>query len=273
MSIEEGFFEASDGIRLFYRFQSGTSPRNLIALVHGHGEHSGRYTKFFSRLEDLGRPIAAFDLRGCGRSGGRWVYVSKFEDYLDDLTSLVNFLEAKHHLTEPVTLFGNSLGGLIVTAWAEKESWRVSKLILASPLFEIPMSGLLRALVPVVNRLVPGWVIHNPIHPPWLTHDLREVEKYRKDPLIRRRITIRLVHEMLRYGSHFNRREISLACPVTVLMAEQDFVVNPEATRRFFKHLTAPEKELHTFPGFFHEIFNETGQDQAFAKLRDCLTR
>lgn len=273
MSIEEGLLWAEDGERLFYRFQAASEEKTPLLLLHGHGEHSGRYLKFFTRLQDLNCPIATFDLRGCGQSSGTPVYVSRFEDYLTDISSFARFLGTRYKINPPFLLFGHSLGGLIATAWARENSTSVSKLVLSSPLFGIPKERALKGLVKVLNRLVPALVVKNPVKPPFLTHDLEEVEKYRKDPLIQRRITIRLVHEMLRYTSLFREEDVSLPFPVYILMAEQEFVVDPESTRDFFLRLRASDKELEAFPGYFHEIFNEQGQEKVFERLRYYLGR
>ena len=198
------------------------------------------------------------------------MYVSRFEDYLEDLSSFIHFLGNRYGLSAPLYLFGHSLGGLIATAWCLKER-KVSKLILSSPLFGLPLEGPTRVLAKTLNFLMPRLVIHNAVRPPFLTHDPEEVEKYKTDPLIRRRITVRLAHEMLRYISFFKEREVSFTFPVYILMAGEDYVVDPRATRRFFERLRAPEKKLETFPGFYHEIFNEAGQERVFERLRFYL--
>lgn len=271
MAIEEGFFEASDGIRLYYRFQGGQDLGAPILLVHGHGEHSGRYLKFFNHLEELHRPIAIFDLRGCGRSEGRRVYVERFEDYLGDLTSFVDFLKKRYQISGPLHLFGHSLGGLIATAWACRNQGLMKKLILSSPLFGIPLGGLVKRLVPFLNWAAPRFVVRNPVRPPFLTHDPEEVERYQKDPLIQRRITVRLTSEMLRMAHFFETNQTRVPFPVHILMAGEDYVVDPEATRRFAARLEAAKKTVESFPGFYHEIFNERGQEKVFDRLRDLL--
>ncbi|MBI4115194.1 MAG: lysophospholipase [Candidatus Omnitrophica bacterium] len=272
MAIQEGFFEASDKERIFFRFQKGSQEKCLI-LLHGHGEHTGRYLKFFTRLEDTGVSLGTFDLRGCGLSGGRPVYVSSFEDYLADVSSFLSFLNKEFKIASPILLFGHSLGGLIATSWAEKNQDKVTKLILSSPLFKIPNEWGIKFVVPVLDRLAPRLVIKNPVHPPYLTHDPKEVEKYKADPLIQRRITVRLVREMLRHTTLFQEKETTVSFPVYILMAGTDFVVDPKGTRQFFDHLHAPEKKRESFPGFFHEIFNEKEQDKAFERLRYYLQR
>ncbi len=273
MPIEEGFFETWDGKRLFYRFQAGDPDKNLILLVHGHGEHSGRYEKFFKQLGDLSSPIGIADLRGCGESAGPAVYVSHFEDYLKDLSSFRAFLKTRYKLRKGVRLFGHSLGGLIATSWALQNKENVSKLILSSPLFGMHRARSVKFLVTLLHPLVPRFVIQNPVDVPLLTHDPEEVEKYRRDPLIRRRITVRLVHEMLRYIELVSKGDLEFPFPVYVLMSDEDAIVDSEGTFRFFERLRAPEKKLETFPGFYHEIFNEKGQEQAFERLRFYLTK
>lgn len=268
MAIDEDFFETTSGEKLFYRFESRSANPRPLLIVHGHGEHSGRYLKFFSQLKNLDVPLATFDLRGCGRSSGPRVYVSRFEDYLNDLSDFIRFLKIRYGVEPPIRLVGHSLGGLIATAWAHQNPSQVSKLILSSPLFGIPMGGTLKFLVEVLNRFVPRLVIRNPVKPIFLTHDPEELERYKKDSLIQRRITVRLVHEMLRYTSLFREGNFTFPFPVYILMAQQDFIVDPNATREFFLRIQAPQKELESFPGFFHEIFNELGQEKVFERLR-----
>ena len=271
MAIEEGFFPAADHEKLFYRFQAGHSNSAPLLMIHGHGEHSGRYVKFFSELRATGRPIAVFDLRGCGRSGGRAVYVERFEEFLDDVTAFTDFLKGRYEIPPRFALLGHSLGGLIATAWALRNPESVERLVLSSPLFGIPHGRILGPITKFLNAFVPRGVLHNPVRPPFLTHDPKEVEKYKTDPLIRRRITVHLVYEMLRVASLFQKGEFAFPFPVTVLMAERDYVVDPQSTRQFFTRLKAPQKALEEFPGFYHEIFNEVEQKRAFDRLRHYI--
>jgi len=273
MAVEEGLFWARDGERLFYRFETGAPAKQPLILIHGHGEHSGRYLKFFDRLRDLQISIATFDLRGCGRSSGKAAHVERFEDYLSDVSTFLEFLAQKYGLKTPIQLFGHSLGGLIALTWARSNPEQVSKLILSSPLLGLPQESGIRFLTRILNRFVPRFVIRNAVRPPFLTHDPEEVRRYKEDSLIRRRITVRLVHEMVKYFSLLRGREVMVPFPVYILMAEKDLVVRPDATRNFFLRLRAPFKELESFEGYYHEIFNESGQDKVFERLRHYLCK
>ena len=273
MEIQEGLFWTQDCERLYYRFWPGDPEKSPVILIHGHGEHSGRYVKFYSYLKDLNCSVGTFDLRGCGLSSGEPAHVERFEDYLLDVTRFLNFLNTRYKLKSPVRLFGHSLGGLIATAWAHQNPEKVSKLILSCPLFGIPHENMLKGLVSVLNRLVPGFVLSNPVNAPFLTHDPEELAKYKRDPLIRKKITVRLVYEMLRTIRFFLENQVTFLFPVTILMAEEDHVVSPRATQEFFSRVSAPQKDLETFPGFFHEIFNEKEQAKVFERLKFYLDR
>ncbi|MBI2166620.1 MAG: lysophospholipase [Candidatus Omnitrophica bacterium] len=273
MSIEEGLIPTPAGVQLFYRFQAGDPKKNPLFLIHGHGEHSGRYLKFFTRLQDLGYSIAAFDLRGCGRSSGRRVFVDHFEDYTGDVDTVFNFLTKQQKVNPPVILFGHSLGGLIALTWARANGGKISKLILSSPLIGVPLEETKFRLGLFLDRLAPRLVLQNPVRPNYLTHDPEEIQKYQRDPLIQRKITARLACEMIRQARLIRQEAYSASFPVYLLMAKEDRIVDPEATRRFFSRLQAPARELEEFKGFYHEIFNELGQARTFERLRHYLIR
>ena len=271
--VQEGLFWAKDGERLFYRFRAGAIDRSPILLLHGHGDHSGRFLKFFEQLRSLDSPVGIFDLRGCGLSSGTPVYVSSFDDYCDDVSCFLEFLRKHNHVTGRIRLFGHSLGGLIAAEWARRNEKEIEKLILSSPLMGTRLGPLTKVIITVLNRLFPRLIVNNPVYPPYLTHDRQEVEKYRTDPLIQRKITPRLAYEMLRYTTFFQKTETAFSFPVYILMAELDYVVDPKATRKFFERLRAPVKELEIFRGFFHDTFNELEQDKFFERLRYYLGR
>ena len=198
MPIEEGLISTPAGVQLFYRFQTGDPKKNPLLLIHGHGEHSGRYLKFFTRLHDLGHSIAAFDLRGCGRSSGRRVYVDRFEDYANDVSAVLDFFTKQQRINLPVILFGHSLGGLIALTWARANGEKISKLVLSSPLLGVPLEETKFRLGLFLNRLAPRLVLQNPVRSNYLTHDPEEIQKYQRDPLIQRKITARLACAMTR---------------------------------------------------------------------------
>jgi alpha-beta hydrolase superfamily lysophospholipase len=269
-------FSSWDGTRIFYRFYPLPGARHTAIMVHGYGEHSGRYEKFPEKMKDLSAQFAVLDLRGMGRSEGAQGTINTFDDYLRDLSAFIEHLRSKHSLPRQFILFGHSMGGLVALFWAMKNPQNIRMLILSAPFFGLKTAWFLGPFNRLAMFFAPRFVYKNPVRSRTLSHDSGEVTAHRKDPLILRFISARLVGEI------FNRMELlrkqpilSVPFPVHMLVAGEEHVVDPAATHRFFDRVVAPYKERTTFEGFFHEIFNEKGQQRAFKVLRttieDCV--
>ncbi len=271
-SYEEGTFQTFDKLKLFYRTYFSPEAKDWLLILHGQGEHSGRYQKFPAFLEGQNVSIALLDHRGHGRSEGKDVYVDRFDDYLKDVSALQAFLESRYPAAQRVVLFGNSLGGLMAIHWALAYPERLKALILSSPCLGLPQAEWILQLNHGVNFIFPTYVYQNPIYPPFLTHDPEEVKKYRQDTLVKRRISARLLDEMVKAARQLeNRQSFVFPFPLYIFMAGDERIVTPEKTKVFFEKVQAPRKELKVFPGFYHEVFNETSQAGAFKALRECL--
>ncbi len=269
---EQGTFQSFDGLKLFYRYYSAGPSTPLLILLHGHGEHSGRYEKFAQILADEKISIASFDFRGNGRSEGREVHVNYFEEYLEDVSSFIASLKQRYQVPEKVTFLGHSLGGLVAVHWARRFPEKLEGLILSSPCLGLILPGFLKVFNSFLNEWVPRLSYRNPVYPPHLSHHPEEVALYRNDPFIKRKMTVRLLHEMLRYMTRLDHLDvIRYPFPVYILMAELEKVVDPFRTKAFFDKVQAPAKKMIVFPGFYHEIFNERDQEKVFNSLKECL--
>ncbi len=274
MSSEEtGFFQGENGIRLFYRYFGCPGSPEMLVLLHGHGEHSGRYQKFADILAEQKISIAVYDARGYGRSEGREVYVETFEEFSADLTLFVKFLQSSYSAGKKISLFGHSLGGLVAVHWALRNPEKIKALFLSSPFLGLKLPKPLIWLNSFLNSLNPGFLYQNPIYPPHLTHNPEEIQNYKKDLLIKRKITARLLSEVLLYQAELEGvSEFPFPFPVYILAAGLEKVVNLASTSAFFQKIQSPHKEMKIFDGFYHEIFNEIEQEKAFTYLNACLS-
>lgn len=274
MQRSEGTFPSFDGTKLYYRFFTEPCAEDLLLILHGHGEHGGRYEKFAKELEGERVSIAIHDVRGQGRSGGREVYVEHFEDFVKDVTAFVDFLAAKHGVHSKIFLLGHSLGGLVAIHWARQAPEKIRALILSSPCLGLALPKAALVLNRFINSFAPAFLYQNPVYPPHLTHNPEEVEHYRKDTYIKRKISARLLAEMLGAMDALDRNGRSeFPFPVAVIMSGLEKVVDGAKTRQFIENLQAPLKEVKIFPDFYHEAFNELGQEQAFSALRSFLAK
>ncbi len=217
---DQGYFESWDKTRLFYRFYPSPKARHTVLVVHGFGEHSGRYEKFPGRMSGLAVQWAVMDLRGMGASGGARGDVGSAEDYLKDMDAFIAHLQKKYAAPKKFILFGHSLGGLAAVYWGMKRPECIKTLVLSVPFFGFRGQPFLRAVNSLIRFFLPGFVYNNPVIPRALSHDAAEIALYRKDPLIIRKISTRLVGELMRWMEDLRKLPaISFPFAVAVLAA------------------------------------------------------
>jgi len=269
-------FKTRDGIKIFYRFYPALAARHTVIMLHGYGEHSGRYEKFPEKMKGLSAQFAVMDFRGMGRSEGSRGDVGCFEDYLRDITTFVEHLRKKHSISRQFILLGHSLGGLVAISWAMKNPESVKFLILSAPFLGLRFSRIIGPLNRLVGFLRPHFIYKNPVRSRTLSHDPVEISTYRKDPAILHCISAHLLGEIARRMEALRKQPIlSVPFPVYLLVPGEERIVDPKASSRFFNRLVSPRKERAIFEGFFHEIFNEREQQKAFNVLKtiieDCV--
>lgn len=272
--LEEGFFNSSDSLKLFYHLRRNSQAKATLVAVHGLGEHMGRYMELFSEIAHPDLQFAGFDLRGSGRSEGAPADVASFDDYLNDLSAFLLFLSQQCRTLSGHSwiLFGHSLGGLIALQWAQKYGDQLSALILSAPFLGFRAACGVKFLNRVVRVFFPHFVYQNPVYPTHLSHDAEEVAKYRKDPYIRRMISARLIDIILKETEGVQcMAAISLKMPVLGLLAGDERVVDGEAGRRVLNRILAPSKEIKTYSNFYHETFHEVNRQEVFRDLRSYL--
>ncbi len=272
MKEETGYFSSADGTRIFYRAWNKNTDDCLI-VVHGVGEHSGRYQDFADKLDDLPISVFGFDLRGHGHSEGDRMYVGSFNDFINDVYTYRKWIE-EHYKKSRFILLGQSLGGLISTSTILKNQSVWKALILTSPFFGVYRNhGILSFLSAVLCSIFPKQIWNNPIQASYLSHDLNEVRKYKEDKLIQRCITGRLTYEMFR-GCAFvynHAKEISL--PVLILASGDDRIVSLKATQFFYNRIVSNEKEMKVFEFCYHELLHEEERDEAIKFIGEFLSR
>ena len=266
-------FESFDGKNIFFRFLPDPGARHTLIILHGYGEHSGRYEKFSKRLAGTAVQIAVMDLRGMGLSAGN---PGPFQNFFSDISVFVAHLQEKYKVPQKFILMGHSFGGLLAAHWALKNQGCIKRLILSSPFLGFRGEGFIGAFNRLILWVLPKFVYKNPVCPKALTHDLQETVVYRQDPLIIRRISAQLVDGTLRQMELLRKQAaLSYIFPVYVLLAGDERIVDAKATRLFFDRLVTPRKEWSRFEGFYHEIFNESDSSKAFNVLKtiieDCV--
>ena len=241
---------------MFRRSWLPRSSERIIILVHGYGEHSGRYEHTASDLARAGYEVHAYDQQGHGRSAGTRCHVRRFDHLLDDLEGFVAAVRAERPPL-PIVVVGHSMGGLLVAAYASQRNPRVAGVVTSAAALAMP-EDLSRARVIAVRGLkwlAPRLSLASKLDPTALSRDPDVVRAYLEDPLVQRKITASLASEML---SAMKRTEAAaVGVPMLLLHGEDDRICPVAGSRSFFEQLTVTQRGLRTYPGLRHEIFNE----------------
>ncbi len=252
----ESHLLGATGHLLFRRSWLPQTSERIIILVHGYGEHSGRYEHTASDLARAGFEVHAYDQQGHGRSGGTRCHVRRFEQLLDDLEGFVAAVRAERPPL-PVAVVGHSMGGLVVAAYASQRNPKVAGVVTSAAALAMP-EDLSRARVIAVRGLkwlAPRLSFASKLDPKALSRDPEVVRAYLEDPLVQRKITASLASELL--SAMKRTTAAAVGVPMLLLHGEDDRICPVAGSRSFFEQLTVTQRGLRTYPGLRHEIFNE----------------
>jgi alpha-beta hydrolase superfamily lysophospholipase len=232
-----------------------------MLIVHGIGEHSGRYEHVGSYLAARGIDVLAFDNRGFGQSGGKRGHVGRFDEFLDDVEDL---LAERRRLSVPVVLFGHSLGGLIAATYLVGGRPRPDLAVLSSPALQAVVPSWQRATTPVLGRLAPRLFVPSRIDGTLLSRDPAVGERYRRDPLVVGGATAGLARAVFETMDATNAALARLSLPALVVHGEGDDLVPASASAALE---ALPNVTRRLYPEFRHECFNEPEHTEVLADL------
>jgi alpha-beta hydrolase superfamily lysophospholipase len=280
--IDEGFFSARDGLRLYWQTARpadvAAAPAH-IAFVHGYGEHSGRHLEITAALVAAGYVVHLLDVRGHGQSGGKRAHVEKFDDYLQDLALFLARVKEQAAIgsdtagKKPVFLMCHSHGGLISARYLLDQPGAVAGVVLASPYFrlKLPVPALKIWAGKLVGRVLPSLPMQNELRPELLTRDVAIQQATRSDPLYLQIATPRWFTESSAAQETVLRRATEFITPLLVLTGTGDAVADPAAGKEFFDAATAKDKTYKSYEGLLHELFHEPERDLVFKDVLGWL--
>lgn len=245
-------------------------PRGVAVLVHGLGEHAGRYGEMAAHLNAWGWPVVAHDQRGHGSSEGRRGRLPHRAALLADLARVIDAAHTRH--PGPVLLIGHSMGGLVAAGFVAGRledplpAWyrRVDTLALSSPALDLDVRACQRGLLTLMRALAPDVGVGNGLVPGWISRDPKVVQAYRSDPLVHDRVTARLVHFILDEGRRVRAAAAHWPVPTLLLFSGNDRCVAAQGSREFAAAASPALVTAREFGPLSHEIFNEPEKAEVY---------
>lgn len=249
---------------------SGREARAVVLLVHGIGEHAGRYRHVAAWLNDEGFAARAADHYGHGASSGVRGGLPSVMRLVDDLALVVDDTR-RAHPGLPLVLLGHSLGGLVTASFVARAVRKIDALVLSSPGLDPGLSAFQKFLVALLSRVAPTLRMGNGLDDRYLSHDPVVVQGYRADPLCHDRVGARLARFLADEGAVVQAAAPQWTVPTLLVYAGDDRLVNPAGSRRFADAAPAAVLSATCFPALYHEIFNELDAEPVFEALARWL--
>ena len=265
-------FESSPGVRLTEYWWPTPNAKAAVFLIHGFGEHAGRYQHIADDLATHGYSLYAFDLRGHGKSDGERGFINTFDDFVVDTAAALNRFDAVRNGL-PAFHMGHSMGGLILTLYVTSRPLKTNGLVFSSPFLQLAtdVSPVLQALSGVIAAVLPKLPMGD-LESEAISRDVEEVRKYQDDPLVfHGKIVARTGARMLRATAYARKAVRAIKDPLLVFHGTDDRLAAFEGGDWLHVHAASEDKTFHVYREGYHELFNDLERKRFYNELTGWL--
>ena len=263
-------FSSNDGLTLFGQvWQSEVeAPKGIVYLIHGLGEHSGRYEHVAEALTNAGYHMAGFDLRGHGLSEGKRGHTPSFDYFFDDISLFRKEIEKQLGPTLPSFIYGHSLGGLIVINYGMTHPEGLTGAIATDPALELSFTPppVMWFIAQVMANIIPTFSSNNALDVNALARDAAVVKAYQDDPLVHDHISARHVVDMIRNGGKMLERANEWSLPLLLMHGTEDHITSMDSSKAFAEK-AGSKVTFVPWEGYYHEIHNDIGKEKVIEKM------
>jgi alpha-beta hydrolase superfamily lysophospholipase len=255
----ERTFDGVGGVRIVYDvWIPEQTPRGVVVLSHGFGEHARRYDHVAARFGESGLVVYALDHRGHGRSGGKRVYVRDISEYTGDFDTLVGIAASGYPDLKRIVL-GHSMGGGIVFAYGADHPDDYTAMVLSGPAVDAQsaVSPAKAFLAKALGSIAPGLPVEQ-LPTDAVSRDPAVVAAYNADPLVYHgKFPAGIARALLLVGETMPQRAAALTAPLLVVHGGQDKLVPVSGSHRLVECVGSEDVKIKVYPELYHEVFNE----------------
>ena len=292
---QQGTFAGAHQVKLFYQSwypttvsDEGTPKpvigpiKGILAIVHGLGEHSGRYRSVVTAAIEAGYAVFGFDNQGHGKSEGQRGHIKSWQDYRENVQAFLHLIRRKEP-TAPLFVMGHSLGGLIVLEYvlrkaqtAKFQALNIKGIVVSAPPMQ-PVGSTTHSARAIFARLLSGllprFTLKMCLDEGGLSRDRTVEEHAQKDPLVHPYVTLRWGAETIATIEWVKQHIKSLKLPIMLTHGGSDPIIHPAGSQALFDSITIPEKTLRLYPGSYHEPHNDLDAETVTADITRWLER
>jgi len=252
------------------------NPKAIVCLIHGLGEHTGRYEHVGKALNEAGYALFGFDLRGHGQSGGPRGHFPSLDVVMQDIHQFVEF-QKQGHSDIPVFLYGHSLGGVLTLAYAIQYGDGLNGVIVSAPGMHnaIQEQKLKLVMVKLLGTLAPRLIIPSGLEVAALSRDPKVADVYVHDPLVHDRMSMAFGKVGLAAIDLCFAGAKEFKPPLLIMHGTADRLAYTSGSEEFAKLAGETNKDVTVklWDGLYHEIHNEPEQADVFKFMIEWLDK
>ena len=273
MEHTEGNFKGVRDVNIYYQaWRPGGDIKAALLVVHGLGEHSGRYMNVVNHFVPLGYAIYGLDHIGHGKSGGLREFVDRFQDFTETLTIFYN-LVVEQQPDAPIFILGHSMGGLITSYYLLDHPSDFKGAIISGPLVEVgeDVSQFTILLGKILSVIAPKMGIIE-LDVDAISRDPDVVQAYVNDPLVfHGKTPARLGAEIISAITRVTEEANKIRLPVLIVHGSEDRLAAPSGSQMLFDKAASEDKTLKIYDGLYHEVLNEPEREMVLKDIEDWL--
>lgn len=265
-------FEAAPGVKLAEYWWETPNAKAAVFLIHGYGEHAGRYQHIADKLATHGYSLYAFDLRGHGKSDGERGFINTFDDFVFDTdAALKRFNALRGDL--PAFHMGHSMGGLVLVLYVTSRKLETNGLVFSSPFLKMAteVASVVRALSGVIASVAPKLPMGD-VEAEAISRDIEEVKKYEDDPLVfHGKVVAKTGARMIRATTYARSVVDQIEDPLLIFHGTDDRLAHFDGGEWLYEHAAAEDKTFHVYRDGYHELFNDIERNRFYNELTAWL--
>ncbi len=274
MQHQEYSWQTKDGLNIFgQEWKPDGKVKAAIALVHGLGEHSGRYSHVAEAFATQGFSLTGFDLRGHGKSDGVRGHAASYEALMSDISQNIE-LTRQHFPDVPVFLYGHSLGGNLTLYYCLTQKPDIKGAIVTSPGLGTaePVPAIKLFLGKLMYKLAPATQMDNGLDRAGLSRDMDVERTYSADPLVHGKISARWALDMLNNGQYILSHAGEFPLPLLLMVGSKDRLISAPLVRKLAQAIPISNITFREWDGFYHELHNEPEKAQIFETMTNWIS-
>jgi alpha-beta hydrolase superfamily lysophospholipase len=266
-----------DGTEFFVRgWEPDGMPKGLVALIHGLGEHAGRYEHVATAFTDARYVLASFDLRGHGKSSGVRGHFPSLDAVMQDIKGFLVFLSQRYP-DLPQFIYGHSLGGLLTLAYVLRSKPKFNGVIVTSAGLRSPLTEqkLKLLMVKLLGSLMPTTLLPSGLETAAISQDQSVVDRYNQDTLNHDRVSLAFGKAALSASDAVWGQAEEFSLPLLIMHGTGDRITYSHGSTDFAKAASKnnPDVTLKLWDGMYHELHNELVKEDVFQFMLEWLDR